>query len=150
MINHICYNTNMEFDPIKFRDFIRIKFAEWRGIGRDSLADFADYLGISQQVLSNWYNGKLKRTPDVGTYNLLIKKYGNEVYDVLGIPNPASNAFKEMVKDMRELSAAIKSIKDNNGTENASPEDLEKINNILSNFSSKYQEIDGFWEIKKE
>lgn len=150
MNNHICYNTIMEFDPIVFRDFIRIKFAEWRGIGRESLADFADYLGISQQVLSNWYNGKLKRTPDVGTYNLLIKKYGSEVYDVLGIPNPESSAFKEMVKDLKELSAAIKSIRENNGTETASPEDIERINSILSNFSSKYQEIDGFLEVKKE
>jgi transcriptional regulator with XRE-family HTH domain len=140
----------MEFDPIAFRDFIRIKFAEWRGIGRESLADFADYLGISQQVLSNWYNGKLKRTPDVGTYNLLIAKYGNEVYDVLGISSPEPTALKEMIRDLKELSSAIKSIKENNGTENASPEDLEKINSILSNFSSKYQEIDGFWEIKKE
>lgn len=146
---YLCYNKRMEFDPIKFRDFIRDKFADWRGKGRGSLADYAKFIGISQQVASNWYNGKLKRPPDVVTYNLLIEKYGDEVYDVLGIVRPEKSTFDSIVSDLQELSAAIKSIKSNNGTVNATPEDIEKINSMLSKFSDKYQEIDGFLEIKK-
>jgi hypothetical protein len=90
----ICYNTNMDFDPIKFRDFIRDKFAEWRGKGRETIADYSKSLGVSQQVLSNWYNGGLKERPNPKLYNLLIAEYGEEVYDVLGLPRPASDSLE--------------------------------------------------------
>lgn len=84
----ICYNTYMEYDPIIFRDFIRDKFAAWRGKGRNTLQDYANYIGVSQQLMSNWYNGKFKRPPGPETSRLLISKYGNEVYSVLGLEVP--------------------------------------------------------------
>lgn len=145
-----CYNQFMEFDPLGFQNWIQEKFAEWRGKRRESLADFARFLGVSPQVMSNWWNGSLKERPDPKQYNLLILKFGDEAFNVLGIPKPHNSTFDSLVTDFKEVMAEIKSIKENNGTENASPEELEKINNMLSNLVGKYQEIDGFLEKKDE
>jgi transcriptional regulator with XRE-family HTH domain len=138
-----CYNTKMEFDPTEFRDFIRDKFAEWRGKGRDTLVDFAAYIGVSQQLMSNWYNGNFKRPPTADSYKLLISKYGIEVYDVLGIPRPSEEDVLSALPP--EYASAVKSALDevrasgvNKGKEIASPEDIEKINAILEKHLGKY------------
>ena len=84
----------MDFVPERFRDYVREKFADWRGKGRDTLVDYAAYIGVSQQVMSNWYNGKLKRRPDPETYGRLVEKYRYEVYDYLCLPRPESSSSK--------------------------------------------------------
>lgn len=138
-----CYNTKVEYDPIVFRDFIRDKFAEWRGKGRETLVDFATYIGVSQQAMSNWYNGKFKRPPSAESLNLLIMKYGVEVYDVAGIPRPSEEDVLSVLPP--EYASAVKAALDevrssgiNNGKEIASPEDIEKINAILEKHLGKY------------
>lgn len=70
---------------------MRKKFSEWRGETRNSLVDYAGYIGVSHQVMANWYNGKLKKRPSPEMYSRLIEKYGNDVYDVLGLPRPQSD-----------------------------------------------------------
>jgi hypothetical protein len=138
-----CYNAAMDFDPQFFRDFIRDKFAEWRGKGRETLVDYAKYIGVSQQVISNWYNGGLKQRPNPKLYSLLIAKYGVEVYDVLGIPRPSeedilSDLPEEYANDVRAFLSEVRSSGINKGKETASPEDLEKINAIFSKHLGKY------------
>lgn len=138
-----CYNKNMEFDPKRFRDFIRDKFAEWRGKGRGTLGEYATYLRISPQNLSNWYNGKFKRRPTADTYLLLIEKYGPEVYDILGLPrSPASNPLAglppELAADVDATLEELRSSGVNKGKENASPEDEEMIRAILLKHLGKY------------
>lgn len=143
MINLICYNTSMGFEPEKFQEFIQDKFAEWRGRGRETLVDFANYIGVSQQVMSNWYNGRIKRSPEADTYSHLIKKYGVEVYDVLGLPRPSeeevlSGLPPDMAASVRSFLDEIRSSGINKGKEMASPEDLETIKAIFSKHLGKY------------
>lgn len=131
-----CYNTIVDFDAIRFRDFIRDKFAEWRGKGRGSLSDFAAFIGISHQNMSKWYNGNFKRRPEGDSVVLLINKYGIGVYDALGLPRPSEDdVFSKLPP---ELSASVKSALEeieslglNTGKKNASPEELEKIKEIF-------------------
>jgi len=135
----------MEFNPKKFQEFIQDKFAEWRGKGRDTLVDFANYIGVSQQVMSNWYNGKIKRPPEADTYIRLIQKYGVEVYDILGLPRPSedevlSGLTPEMASAVRSFLDEIRSSGLNKGKETASPEDLEKIKDIFSKHLGRYLE----------
>lgn len=140
---YFCYNTIVDFDSIKFRDFIRDKFAEWRGKGMGSLGEYAAYLGVSQQNMSNWYNGKFKRRPEGETLVLLIKKYGVEVYDVMALPRPSEeeilSKFRGELKESVELALAeVRSSGLKSASENASPEELKKVNDILLKHLGKY------------
>lgn len=142
---YLCYNTNVTFDPIRLRNFVRIKFAEWRGPGRASLVDYAKHADMSQQTMSNLYNGKFKRRPEPETYGKLVKLYGVEVYDVLDLPRPnESEVLSKLREDLREsVDAALEEIRSsalNNGKENVSPEELEKINEILRRHLDKFQD----------
>lgn len=98
----------MKFEPTKFRDFIRKKFSLWRGEGRDSLKDYALYVGVSQQVMSNWYNGRLVKRPQPDSYLKLVEKYGLEVYDAIGLPRLGDDleALRALL-DFDELCDAI-------------------------------------------
>lgn len=98
---------SMDFDRIKFRDFIRRKFAEWRGDSLSSLTDFADYIGVSQAVVSKWYNGKLKQGPDPATYKKLVARFGDEVYHAVGL-GPPEDPRDQLPPGLRsDLDAAI-------------------------------------------
>jgi hypothetical protein len=133
---HLCYNKIVGFNSIKFRDFIRDKYADWRGKGRGSLVDYAKFIGVPQQTMSNWYNGNFKRRPESETYAKLIMRYGVEVYDVLDLPRPSEEDFFEGLPPevAGPLKAAIEEIRAsgmNKDTDIATPEDLERIKAIF-------------------
>ena len=70
-----------------FGDWITQKYLEWRGdgIGRaKSVSAFADYLGVSQPLLTRWMNGDYN--PNKENANKIAFRLGYEVYDVLEIP----------------------------------------------------------------
>jgi len=73
---------------VTFPEYIEKKYLQWQTeLGkRKSIEEFAMYIGVSQSALSLWMSGK--RTPSVQTANLLAEIFGNDVYDVLGIPRP--------------------------------------------------------------
>lgn len=73
---------------VNFPEFIERKYLEWqnREGKRKSIEEFAIYIGVSQPALSLWMGGK--RTPSAQTVHLLAEIFGNEVYDVLGLPRP--------------------------------------------------------------
>lgn len=136
MFYPICYNTNVNFDAGIFQAWIQNKFAEWRGARRESLANYATYLGISPQVMSNWWNGTLKERPNPRSYNILIEKYGFEVYDALGLERPSDSQFFEGLPSeiAGPLKAAIEEIRAtgmNKETDVATPEDIELIKAIF-------------------
>lgn len=140
----ICYNRNMDFDPLLFQKWVQEKFAEWRGIKRVPLAAFARYIGVSAQVMNNWWNGVLKDRPDPKQYQLLIQKFGVEVYDILGIPRPSEADVLAMLPDevSGELRLALFEIKSSalpKDKETATPEEIEKIRDILVKHLGKYQ-----------
>jgi len=80
----LLYNMIMNF-----KDWIFNKYKIWRdqNVDNSSVAGFAGYVGISQQLMSEWLN---KGKPPNRHKNIekLIAKYGVEVYDVLNLPRP--------------------------------------------------------------
>lgn len=145
MRHYFCYNAIVDFDAKAFQTWIQNKFAEWRGKRRESLANYAKYIGVSPQVMSNWWNGSLKERPNPKQYNLLVKKYGFEVYDVLGLPRPSENDFLSSLPP--EISQAVAAAREEieasgfiSGNDTASPEDVEKIRAILLKHLGKYQD----------
>lgn len=74
---------------VEFKDWLNGKFVEWRGNTRATLSDFAEYIGVSQQVMNNWINqGALPSS--ARTLPKLARRYP-EVYEVLGLPAPISD-----------------------------------------------------------
>jgi len=76
-----------------FRQFLEIQFLEWqqRSGGRKTVFQFAEYLGVKQQTVSNWWNET--RMPQGENVRKIAEKLGVEVYDVLGLPRPDPDLF---------------------------------------------------------
>ena len=74
-----------------FPEYLVSKFLEWqhRQGKRQTIADFANYLGASQSIVSYWMNGS--RKPNQTNIQLLARTFGDEVYDALGLPRPDEN-----------------------------------------------------------
>ena len=70
-----------------FSEYLLSKLQEYekaRG-QRTSLDKFAEYLGVSRPLVSYWLKGTI---PSLENIQLLAKKFGPEVYDVVGLPRP--------------------------------------------------------------
>lgn len=76
-----------------FRQFLEMKFLEWQkeSGGRKTVSEFAAYLGVSQQSVSNWWNNL--RIPQGENVDKIAKKLGIEVYDILGIDRPDPDLY---------------------------------------------------------
>ena len=71
-------------NDMDFSDWINKKFYEWRGETRKTIEEFADYIGVSQPLMSQWMkkNGKVPKSKK--HVDALINKYGiEEVYKIL-------------------------------------------------------------------
>ena len=79
-----CYNGVVDFS-----EWINKKYAEWRGESRNSVVNFAEYVGVSQQVMSFWLNGRNKKPPSPQSIAKLADKFP-DVYEVVGLPQPPS------------------------------------------------------------
>jgi len=89
------------YNPIvpSFSEFLFSKLQEFekqRG-QRTSLDKFAEYLGVSRPLVSYWLKGTL---PSLENIQLLAKKFGPEVYDVLGLPRP--NPYLQKINQVFE------------------------------------------------
>ena len=73
-----------------FSDWITQKYVEWRGsaIGNSrSITQFSAWIGVSQQLMSEWMKQSGKVPKHKKTIDRLVNRFGIEVYDVLGIPD---------------------------------------------------------------
>lgn len=84
-----------------FPQWINRKFVEWQASQgkRKTVEEFAIYLGISRPLLNMWMNGNKK--PGRENINLLAEVFGNEVFDVLGLPRP--NPYLQRVNRVWEF-----------------------------------------------
>lgn len=84
-----------------FPQWINRKFVEWQASQgkRKTVEEFAIYLGISRPLLNMWMNGNKK--PGRENINLLSEVFGNEVFDVLGLPRP--NPYLQRVNRLWEF-----------------------------------------------
>jgi transcriptional regulator with XRE-family HTH domain len=74
-----------------FKQFLEMKFLEWQqqAGSRKTAKEFAEYLGVGQTTISSWWNAN--RKPEGENLVKLSKRFGIEVYDVLGLPRPNEN-----------------------------------------------------------
>lgn len=75
-------------EATEFSSWLERKYVEWQGQRgkRATLAQFADYLGISAPLLSHYMNGIRKPTRE--NIQKLARRLGPEVYDIFGLQNP--------------------------------------------------------------
>jgi len=81
--------TDEQNKLLGFNMWIQIMYLDWQSNvvrGRASLDEFADYIGYSRSLVSMWMSGK--RLPTEEGIKRLAELFGDEIYDVLGIPRP--------------------------------------------------------------
>jgi len=78
-----------------FQEWFWEKFEEWRRGTKNGPTAFARYLGIKQQYVSNWLDGKFK--PRGKNIAKLAEKYP-DVYEALGLPMPEPVDFRERLE----------------------------------------------------
>lgn len=86
-------------DVTKFSEYLLRKIQEYekdRG-QRTSLDKFAEYLGVSRPLVSYWLKGT---TPSLENVQILAKKFGPEIYDVLDLPRP--NPYLQRINQLFE------------------------------------------------
>lgn len=77
--------------PMDFHEWMTQKYIDWRGqvVGHSgSVTEFARLFGVSQPLMSDWLKkgGIIPRSQKA--ISALVKVYGFEVYEVLGLPRP--------------------------------------------------------------
>lgn len=111
---------------MNFAEWITKKYTSWAGKqekNADTVENFANTIGVSQQLMSFWLNGK--RQPGGRTIPLLAQKFGQEVYEVLGIPVNANEEvpWDQLPGPFRErLEAATAEVNARYQREGISPE----------------------------
>lgn len=78
-------------DP--FALFIEKCYVEWQASNkrRQSIKNFAAYIGVSRVLVSSWMNGTRKPGPE--NTKRLAQLFGLEVYDALGLDRPDPDLF---------------------------------------------------------
>lgn len=133
-----------------FSEWITKKYIDWRGnaIGQEkSITKYAEMLGVPQSLMTQWLKKDGKVPTSQKYIALLIKKYGVEAYDVLGIPRPSGADIiawlpDEITGDLKLAMIEIKSSGFEIDKATASPEEVEKIRDILVKHLGKYQETE--------
>lgn len=75
---------------VDFNEWMSAKYREWRGdaIGRDrTMTEFAEYIGVSQQLMSDWTKQGGKTPKSLKTISKLFAVYGDEIWEVVERPD---------------------------------------------------------------
>ena len=87
LYNQGVAKIGMKSDKVKkFQEWFMQKYFMWRGNRVASMTDFAAYLGIQQQSVSAWWNGR--SLPGSSEHITKIAAAFPDIYDVLEIPDP--------------------------------------------------------------
>lgn len=82
------------------------EYIKWRGSSRATVTEFADYLGISQSLLSQ-YMRKDGKKPNPKNLIQIAQKLGPAVYDVLSLPHPEDPFSHLPLEFSQRLQAAL-------------------------------------------
>ena len=98
------YRNWYKIREMEFKDWITKKYLDWRGdaIGRDrSIKKFSDFIGVSQPLMSRWMNEKNK--PSLENAIKIADRFGNEVYDILDIPQDERPVRADLREAIRQV-----------------------------------------------
>jgi hypothetical protein len=131
---------------MEFFEWFTDKFVMWRGrrYGQSaSLAEFAKQFGASHQLVSEWMKKDGKVPTHAKYITALVKVYGAEVYDVLGLPHPEVRSSLDILPgEIRQaIEAAAVEIGAELAAQNVSagtPEADEITTRILEKYGVKY------------
>ena len=142
--NHVCIRYN---EVMEWTDWINRKYIEWRGDSRKTISQFADYVGVSQSLMSQWMSPNPKKPTSQVSISKLVAIYGIEVYEVLGLPVPAEEIPldqlpEDLQSDLRGFLYEVPAALDAAGVDAGS----ETGKNILKELMAKY----GFTRIEKK
>lgn len=131
-------------NAMDFYEWIKKKYTDWSG-GKKSENQFAVYLGISQATLNAWMNKTRGVPTSKKVINKLVERYGDEVYDVLGLSRPdlrdqlieagfPAKFVEELLKTREEYSRELES----KGIKTDSPEARRIINEALARLAAQF------------
>ena len=98
------YRNWYKIRKMEFKDWITKKYLDWRGdaIGRDrSIKKFSDFIGVSQPLMSRWMNEK--NNPSLENARKIADRFGNEVYDILDIPQDERPVRADLREAIRQV-----------------------------------------------
>lgn len=77
-------------EKFAFKDWLEQHFLAWQRERkkRETLAAFAEFLGVSENTLKKWIGGT--RKPKGASVDLLANKLDDDIYEILEVPKPDS------------------------------------------------------------
>jgi transcriptional regulator with XRE-family HTH domain len=85
----------------RFRDWLEKRFYEWRGDRLLSISDFADYLGVQQQSVSGWWNGR--SIPSSSDHITKLAAAFPDIYDILEVVDPRTQLPPQVPPELVSL-----------------------------------------------
>ncbi len=136
-------------NPMDFYDWIKKKYSDWSG-GKKSENQFAVYIGISQATLNAWMNKTRGIPTSKKIINKLVERYGDEVYDVLGLTRPD---IRDLLIEMRFpidfVDALIETRNEytreleSKGITTDTPEARRIVNEALAKLAAQFAEVEN-------
>lgn len=115
-------------------EYINQKYIEWRGETRKTISEFADWLEFSQGQLSMYMNQKSGAVPmKQSVINRFARRFGMEVYEVLGIPVP-DDSILLLPEPMRSIAREIRETL----AEKYIPEDATEAGEVVDEILKKH------------
>lgn len=133
---------------MEFWEWITQKYVEWRGnaVGNQrSITEFAEFIGVSQQVMSGWMKKSGNKPRGQQSIVKLVRAFGGEVYDVLGLPRPSAGEeidFEkfppQLARDLRAAAREANRVLESRGLYGSDPESERVIIEIFERYGFRY------------
>lgn len=91
----------------RWYEFANHAYVEWRGDTRKTISEFADWIGISQSLMSRQMTRDGAVPRDQKVINAWVSKYGLQIYEVLGIEVP-NDSLLLMPEPLRSIALEIR------------------------------------------
>lgn len=129
---------------MEFWEWIEGKYVEWRGNTRATVKEYADWLGVSQPLLSQWMKKGGKVPKAKKQIDLLIARYPDDqkLYELLDVDKPSDpfvNLPPAFAKRARSAFVEIKAALEASGAALDSPEAEGITIRIMEKYGFKYQ-----------
>jgi len=114
-------------------EFANSAFIAWRGDTRKTLSEFAEWVGITQPLMSRQTKKGGSIPQDQKTISAWVNRYGNIVYEVLGLPVP-SDPIDSLPEPTRSIAFEIRETLAEYKVSGDSPKALELQEEILKKY----------------